>query len=55
MFTFFVGNIKKQHATDSILIVHFDQILTPLYRVKHSSYSYITPHQNKQKCRKISF
>ena len=34
MFTFFVGNINKQHATDSILIVHLAQILTPLYRVK---------------------
>jgi len=34
--------LKKQRATDSVLIVHFVQILTPLYRVKWNTLCILT-------------
>jgi len=54
---FFVGNITKATCNwqyvNSPLHPNTDATLS--CKIKHFLYSYFTPHQNKQKCRKIVF
>jgi len=52
------ATLEKQHATDSIYTdspLRLNTDATLPCELKHSSYSYFTPHQNKQKCRKNGF